>query len=155
MTDFNDIAAIVEEAQVLRLALFDEKYPYILPVNYGYQWQEKQLTFYLHGATVGKKIDCITANNHVCVEIDIDHHLIDGGQTAAHYSYGYKSLIGYGTATIVEDLTEKKHALEKLMAHAAKDHSFDAIPEAMIKRTGVIKVELTSYTAKANIPMEK
>ena len=36
------------------MAFFDEPYPYIVPVNYGFEWKDT-LIFYLHTAPDGHK----------------------------------------------------------------------------------------------------
>ena len=37
VTDINDIRQILDEGEVLHIALNNGVYPYILPVNYGYE----------------------------------------------------------------------------------------------------------------------
>lgn len=44
VTDRKSIQNLVEEAQVVRIALNGEDYPYVVPVNYGYEWENDQLT---------------------------------------------------------------------------------------------------------------
>lgn len=36
VTDCNEIRQILERAEVLRLAMHDEPFPYIVPVNFGF-----------------------------------------------------------------------------------------------------------------------
>ena len=56
-----------------------------------------------------------------------------------------------GKAELLDDLEERRKALHLLMDHAAKGAEFDEIPEGMLKRTGIIKITLDSYTMKENI----
>lgn len=151
VTDLEAIKNLVERSQVLRIALNGEEYPYVVPVNFGYEWNEDNLTLFVHGADEGKKISMIKNNPKVAVEIDGAHKLIKGTMNASSYSYAYQSLIGFGQAEILEDLEEKRHALHVLMDHAAKGAPFDEIPEGMLKRTGVIKINVDSYTMKENV----
>lgn len=156
VTDRTSIQNLVEEAQVVRIALNGEDYPYVVPVNYGYEWEDDQLTLFVHGACEGKKVSMIKNDPKVAVELDGNHKLVEGTMNAATYSYAYQSLIGFGKAEIVEDLEEKRKALHVLMDHAAKGAAFDEIPESMLKRTGIIKIVLDSYTMKENVhPDEK
>lgn len=150
VTDRKSIQNLVEEAQVVRIALNGEDYPYVVPVNYGYEWENDQLTLFVHGATEGKKVSMIKNDPRVAVELEGNHKLVEGTMNAATYSYAYQSLIGFGKAEIVEDLEEKRKALYVLMDHAAKGAAFDEIPESMLKRTGIIKIVLDSYTMKEN-----
>lgn len=151
VTDLAAIKNLVEKSQVVRIALNGEDYPYVVPVNYGYEWKDEQLNLYVHGANEGKKVSMIKDNPKVAIEMDGNHKLVEGNRNAATYSYAYQSLIGFGTADLLEDLEEKRKALILLMDHAAKGADYDEIPEAMLKRTGIIKITLDSYTMKENV----
>lgn len=50
VTDINDILQIINETKILHLGLSDEGWPYVVPMNYGYEYVDGKLTFYLHGA---------------------------------------------------------------------------------------------------------
>ena len=126
VTDIELIKKLVEEVQVVRIALNGEIYPYVVPVNFGYSWDNNdQLTLYVHGAKEGKKVSMLEKNPLV------------------------------GKAEMIENLDEKRVALELLMEHAAKGKEYDPMPEKMLERVGVIKIELESYTVKQNIHPEK
>jgi len=48
VTDIELIKKLVEEVQVVRLAINGEIYPYVVPVNFGYSWDNNdQLTLYM------------------------------------------------------------------------------------------------------------
>lgn len=56
VTDIELIKKLVEEVQVVRIAMNGEIYPYVVPVNFGYSWDNNdQLTLYIHGAKEGKE----------------------------------------------------------------------------------------------------
>ncbi|MGX7205832.1 pyridoxamine 5'-phosphate oxidase family protein [Enterococcus pingfangensis] len=151
VTDLTAIKDFVEVSQIVRIAMNGEEYPYVVPVNFGYEWNEDKLILFVHGASEGEKINRIKNDPKVSVEMDGNHQLIQGSMDAATYSYAYQSLIGFGQAEILADLADKRHALHRLMAHAAKGQPFDEIPEKMLNRTGVIKITLNSYTMKENL----
>lgn len=46
VTDINDIRQILDEGEVLHIALNNGVYPYILPVNYGYELSGGRLTLF-------------------------------------------------------------------------------------------------------------
>lgn len=151
VTDLAAIKNLVEKSQVVRIALNGEDYPYVVPVNFGYEWEEEKLTLFVHGASEGKKVSMIKSDPKVAIEMDGNHKLVQGTLNASSYSYAYQSLIGFGEAKIIEELDEKRRALHILMDHAAKGAPFDEIPEGMLKRTGIIKITLASYTMKENV----
>ena len=58
----------------------------------------------------------------------------------------YQSVIGFGKAIFVEELDDKRNALNLIMAQYS-DHQFE-FPENKVKATAVIKVEIESMTGK-------
>ena len=40
VTDINDILQIINETKILHLGLSDEGWPYVVPMNYGYEYVE-------------------------------------------------------------------------------------------------------------------
>ena len=59
ITDFHEIIEIIRKCDVCRLALNDEGYPYIVPLNFGLDVRGDQVYFYFHAAVKGKKLDLI------------------------------------------------------------------------------------------------
>ncbi|MHC5228905.1 pyridoxamine 5'-phosphate oxidase family protein [Enterococcus sp. LJL99] len=148
------LKAIVDSAHIVHLGLFDESYPYVVPVNYGYEWTEnEQLILYIHGARQGKKVSLIKKNPNVCIQLDTNHALIETGKIAEKYSFAYQSIIGYGTATFIDEFEEKIHALERLMIHETKKDltHFNPLPENVVKGTGIIKIMIDSLTGKEHL----
>lgn len=58
VTDCNEIRQILERAEVLRLAMHDEPYPYIVPVNFGFTMQDDQLVLFFTGQKSGRNTTC-------------------------------------------------------------------------------------------------
>lgn len=151
--DFERIREIVECCHVVRIGMFDEEYPYVVPANFGYEWQDNDLILFIHGAKAGKKVDCLKKNPKVCIELDGNHQLMPGGKNAANCSYAYHSFIGYGEADFLTGLQEKKRGLDLLMVHEVKDAVYD-MPMAIVEKTSVVKIKVTNFTAKEH-PMPK
>ena len=59
ITDLNEIIKIVSECDVLHLGMCDNGVPYVVPVNFGFTYEDETFTFYVHGAASGKKIDIL------------------------------------------------------------------------------------------------
>ena len=145
--DINEIRQILDEAKIMRLGLFDGDYPYVVPVHYGYELEDGVLTFYIHGAKEGHKIDLINANPAACVELDCDVELISGGDVACGYGSTFSSVIARGKAEIVTDPEEKVKGLKVLMRHQT-GREFE-MNEKMAAAVAVIKFTSTDFTAKA------
>ena len=54
VTEQKEIIHILDTAKVLHLGLVDQGKPYIVPMNYGYAFEEDKLVFYVHGALEGR-----------------------------------------------------------------------------------------------------
>lgn len=150
ITDINEILELVAKTDVLHLGLFDGEYPYVVPLHYGYEYADGTLTFYMHGAREGHKLDLINANPNVCVELENDVELIPG-DVACAYGSSYFSIMGRGTASIVTDEEEKIKGLKLLMENQT-GRAFE-IDARMAAAVAVIKVTTDNFTAKARKKM--
>ena len=57
ITDIHKIEKILSSAKYLHLGVLDDEYPYVVPLHYGYQINGGKLTFYVHSAKEGHKLD--------------------------------------------------------------------------------------------------
>ena len=145
ITDEAKIRAILDTAKVLHLGLAVDNEPYVVPMNYGYCLEEGRLTLYLHSAVRGKKLDMVRANPRVFFELDCDRMPFEG-KVPCQYGLVYSSVMGRGTACIVEDVEEKKQAMSLLMkTQTGKDFSFE---DRLVSIVSVIRIDVTEYTAK-------
>ncbi|MDD3174060.1 MAG: pyridoxamine 5'-phosphate oxidase family protein, partial [Herbinix sp.] len=76
VTNMDEIITIMKKCDVCRLALFDEEFPYIIPMNFGFTYQNGEIELYFHCAKAGKKLDLINLNPKVGFEMDCSHRLI-------------------------------------------------------------------------------
>ena len=149
VTDIEMILGFVSRAKFLHLGLFDGKYPYVVPLHYGYEYAEGVLVFFMHCAKEGHKLDLIKENPNVCVELESDVVPVSGGEIACKYGSMYASVIGRGKAHLVRDEREKIRALELLMENQTGRRF--TIDGNMASSVEVIKVELGEFTAKARL----
>jgi len=147
VTDINKIKEIIENNQCCRLGFIDQGSVYIVPLNYGYLYNNKHI-FYFHGATEGKKIDLIKHNNHVGFEINNNHQLIKG-KTPCQYSMKYQSIIGKGHIELIEDNEEKKLGLQLIMKNVA--HQDVAFNDQMVDSVAIIKLIVDTLSCKEHI----
>ena len=73
VTDLSDIIGIMENCDVCRLALNDDGYPYILPLNFGMAVNGDKITLYFHSALEGYKVGLIRNDNRASFEMDCKH----------------------------------------------------------------------------------
>ena len=105
ITDRDEMTSILQAGEVCRLGLSDQAQPYIVPLNYGYQWNGQSLVLYFHCAAAGRKLDIIQKNNRACFEIDQALELQADDQ-ACNFSMNYESLIGFGVIESILDPDE-------------------------------------------------
>ena len=145
VTDPAQITRILDEGKVLHLAMAVDNEPYVVPMNYGYIVEDGKLVLYLHSAVRGKKLDMIRANPRVFFELDCDQAPFEG-QKPCQYGMVYSSVMGRGTASIVEDVEEKKRAMVCLMkTQTQKDFEFR---DEWVSIVAVIRIDVEEYTAK-------
>lgn len=141
ITDPGEIGAILSGAQVCRIALAGENGPYVVPLCFGYE----PGALYLHSAPEGTKIDMIHNDPRVCFEADICDGVVKNGR-ACSWGMRYRSVIGFGLASILSDPDEKRHGLSCIMRQY--DSGSHVFSDNEIGTVAVIKIAITSVTAK-------
>lgn len=149
ITDKEELIKIIDRYKVIRIAMQSDRGLYIIPLNYGYAFQDRRLVFYFHSARSGRKIDIMKENGEICFEIDGSHALI-ADVVPCKYSSTYESIIGYGHVEFLDNLSEKAYALNILMKHqAGKEFQY---PESALESTMVGRINVSSFTGKRHMP---
>lgn len=146
VTDINKIIEILDKSKVVHVGMVDGDEPYVVPMNYGYVFEDGKLIIYLHGARRGRKLDVMRANPKVFFEMECDIVPFEG-DIACRYGITYSSVMGRGIAEIIdEDVEEKKKALSILMkTQTGKDFEFE---DKMVAFVSVIRITASEFTAK-------
>ena len=145
VTDPAEIRHILDTGKVLHLGLSVNDEPYVVPMNYGYTLEEGKLVIYLHSAVRGKKLDMVQANPKVFFSIECDRMPFEG-RVPCQYGMVYSSIMGRGTATLVEDPEAKMEAMSIFMkSQTGKDFTFN---ERLVSIVTVIRIDVAEYTAK-------
>jgi hypothetical protein len=142
ITDRRDIDEIIKRCRVCHLAMCDDGQPYVVPLNFGYDGR----FLFFHTASEGRKIDIIKRNNRVGFEFDILHDIVTAEQ-ACKWGAKYESVMGSGTAEIVDDLEAKKEALEWIMRQYGNG-AWD-FKEEILKKILVLRVRILEISGKA------
>jgi uncharacterized protein len=141
ITNIPEIEAILREVTVCRIALAEGNQPYIVPVCFGYE----PGFLYVHSAMEGKKIDVLRVNPRVCFEVDLCDGIVKG-KTACSWGVRYRSVIGFGRATVLTGHEEKKHGLNCIMRqYHGGIHEFS---DADLSSVAVIRIAIESMTGK-------
>ena len=147
------IRAVLDMTNVCAVALHDEPYPYVVPMNYGYVWEEDGLTLYMHMGVQGHRIDLIRENPHVTCNIQV---FLDRWGTKKYRGEGhdYRSVTVYGKAEILtaEDPKEFIKALNALCAATGRPRVTKA-PKS--KSLYMMRVKADVVTAKSQYEITK
>jgi len=140
------IDEIIRMCDCCRLGLVDGDGVYIVPLNFGFKSENGRRTLYFHGAKEGKKIELIKAHPFVGFELDTNH-AVTAGEKACDYSFLYSSVIGKGVAAVVEDIEEKRAALQLIMEHYSGKGNW-SLPDEAVEGVAVIRLEVVELSCK-------
>jgi nitroimidazol reductase NimA-like FMN-containing flavoprotein (pyridoxamine 5'-phosphate oxidase superfamily) len=141
ITDYRIIEEILLKSEICRIAIMDKDAPYIVPLNYGYC--NNQLFF--HSAAQGRKIDLLKVNNKVCFEIEYSSEIIKN-ELACNWTAKYRSVIGYGTIELINDIDQIKNGLNIIMSHYGRsENTYD---EKYLLRIILLKLKIESISGK-------
>jgi len=145
ITDYDEILELVKRCDVCRVAMFDEQYPYIVPMNFGYKLEDDgAMIIYFHGAKQGKKHDLLSKNNHVGFEMDISKPYEKGTITMQ-----YESLVGFGDMEVIDEESERIDAHLAILRHYNDDDV--QVSADMMRNTCMLKLNVKHITGKRNL----
>ncbi len=146
--EFSEIVDIISRCDTIRIAMFDEGYPYIVPLNFGEEIDGEQIVFYIHTGYKGKKNELLEKNANVAFEMDCNHELYYR-ESNKSCNFRYESVVGTGQIEIVAE-EEKDKALTLLMQHYHPETV--KYNPAFVHMTQCMKIIVKDITAKRSMP---
>ncbi len=148
VTDFDQIIRIIDACEIIRLGLADGDFPYIVPVNFAYTVNGREVCFFIHGAMAGRKYEMLTQNPLCSFEMDIPLKL-DCITETKDVTMRYSSVMGKASVRFLEG-EEKQQAIDTIiMARHEETKNFE-YNRAAVRRTAVAKMTVIEMTAKEN-----
>lgn len=145
VTDVNELRQIMDLCKVCRIGMEDQNGIYIVPMNFGYVFENDQFMLFFHSANEGRKITALKEHGEVCFEMDCAHNLIHA-DSACQYGYLYQSIIGTGQVVFLDHPEDKKMALSAIMKHQTdRDFLFN---DQEVKKVTVFKIVVQNCTGK-------
>ena len=135
---------IIRKCDSCVIALNDDGFPYVVPLNFGLDIEGDQVYLYFHCAMEGKKLDLIRKDNRVTFEMDCEHNFILYEERMS-CTMGYASVIGHGTMEFVSNEDKLKSLKILMRQYHAEDFQFNT---DMIPVTTVLKMTVTDMTGK-------
>ena len=141
-----EIERLITSCEACYVGMVDkDNKPYNLPFNFGFE----NGTLYLHSAPIGRKIEILSKNPHVCVAFSTDHELyLQSENVACSYGMKYKSVLIEGEVEFIDDFDEKIRILNIIMRQYTKRDDFNYNAPA-VKNVAVMRVKTNSISAKA------
>ena len=134
ITDSAALKKVLKSTKYVTVALCMDGEPYLVSLSHGYD--EARNCLYFHCASEGKKLVFWKANDSVWGQAVLDYGVTD------ECDYAYTSVHFKGKVTFIEDVGEKRHAIEVLVKQLS------ANPEAKLAK---IKLETLHKTTMGRI----
>jgi hypothetical protein len=143
--DRETVYRILDEGLVCHVGFVEDGKPVVIPTGYGRQGDR----LYLHGAPASRMLRALGQGAEVCVTVT----LVDGlvlARSAFHHSMNYRSVVIFGRATRVEDLTAKREAMRVFTEHVARGRweEIRQPSEKELAGTTVLAIPLEEVSAK-------
>ncbi len=119
--------------------------PFVIPTLYGREDDH----LFLHGSAASRMLRTLQTGAPACVTIA----LVDGlvlARSAFHHSINYRSVVAFGTCSLVEETPQKLHALTTISEHLIRGRWNDVRPpnEKELKATSVLRFDIEEASAK-------
>jgi uncharacterized protein len=144
--DRDVIDAILDEALISHLGIADENgQPFVIPTLHARSGD----VVLCHGSSASRTLRALDAGTRVCLTVS----LLDGlvlARSAMHHSANYRSAMLIGEARSVEDLDEKRAALEAIVEHIVPGRWRDVRPptDNELRATSVLALPIDEASAK-------
>ena len=148
--DKETVHAILDTGIVAHAAFVQDGEPVIVPMLYGRDGE----TLYLHGARKARVIRLLETTGKTCINVTLPDGLVFA-RSAFASSMNYRSVTVFGTARLVDELEDKKHALWIISEHAMPGRRAELREshDSELRMTGVIAVEIEAASAKISDKM--
>ena len=140
------IYQILDEGLVCYISFVVDGQPFVIPTAYGRV--EDQL--YIHGSPASRMLRALQTGIEVCVCVT----LVDGlvlARSAFHHSLNYRSVVIFGTATIVQGQEQKLEALKAFCDHIIPERWQEVRPPSRQELNGTLVLALPLTEASAKI----
>lgn len=141
---------ILDEGLVCYVGFAIDGQPFVIPTTYGRVGDK----LYIHGSPASRMLRSLASGIEVCVTVT----LIDGlvlARSAFHHSMNYRSVVIFGTATIVQDADQKLEALQAFTEHIVPERWAEIRQPSRqeVQGTLVLSLPITEASAKVRTGM--
>ncbi|HEY9823762.1 MAG TPA: pyridoxamine 5'-phosphate oxidase family protein [Candidatus Sericytochromatia bacterium] len=137
---------ILDEGLVCHVGFVVDGQPFVIPTAYG-RVEDK---LYIHGSPASRMLRSLQEGIPVCITVT----LIDGlvlARSAFHHSMNYRSVVVFGTASIVSNPEEKLEALYAFTEHVVPGRWEEVRQPSRSELTGTLVLSLPLVEASAKV----
>ena len=138
-----EINEIIRACKTCYLAMSDNDFPYVLPMNFALDGN----SIIMHSAQSGRMWETLKKNQNVCINWIIGEDLAwQDVKVGCSYRVKSKSVLVEGKVEFVDDFDEKTRCLQLLMSqYSNREFKFS---KPAIENVGIIKVAIEKISAK-------
>ncbi len=145
ITDPDKLRKVLKSAKYVTVALCMDNEPYLVSLSHGYD--EDRHCVYFHCASQGKKLVYARANNSVWGQAIEDYGVVE------ECDYAYASVHFSGKLFLINDLDEKRHAMEVLVRQVSPnpESKLAKIKPEKLASTTMCRIDIDGITGKRHL----
>ena len=147
---FEECVELLKQADYGFLAMSMYGQPYVVPMSYVYDDSEK---IYLHSGLEGRKIDYLTMNPSICLNVTGVEKKVTGKKPCS-YGYRYWSVNVFGTVSFVEEKNRKK-ALLHMFSEKFCEGEVESIPDEAVDKVKIMEIDFKEVLGKRNYDLSE
>ena len=139
---------ILDEGFLCHVGFVADGHPFVIPTSYG----RRDANLYIHGSAASRMLRNMKEGVPVCITVTLLEGLVLA-RSIFNHSMNYRSVVILGTATLVDDPTEKLEALRVLSEHILPGRWDESRQpnERELKATSVLRVPIEEFSAKVRL----
>ena len=138
-----EIDAVIRSCKTCWLAMSDNNFPYVLPMNFALEGD----SVILHSAQSGRMWETLKNNPQVCINWNVGEDLAwQDVKVGCSYRVKSKSVLVEGKVEFIDDFDEKTRCLLLLMGQYS-DREFKFSRPA-VENVGILKVKIEKISGK-------
>ena len=142
ITDSAELKQVLKTTKYVTIALCMDNEPYLVSLSHGYD--ESRNCVYFHCADEGKKLVYIKANSNMWGQAVQDYGV------TGDCDYAYVSVHFSGRVCLIEDLSEKQHAMEVMVRQLSvnPEEKLAKIKPEKLAKTTMGRIDISCMTGK-------
>ncbi len=149
------ISAMLDQMITVHVGCFDEEYPYVVPLTFGYEIADGKLIVYLHSAKDGHKNDLWEKDPHVALTFSTYYNHPD--RLYRGRMHDYRSVMALGKIERIDRKLQPSlhaNAMQRILRHNARRPSQFSVPHYMFMAVYRVVCDWDNVVGKMENPVE-